>query len=128
MKQEFPVTESEGVPLTRADAPAPIAESLPDPVPFVAPAPLQNVPPSEEQMAWLLEHPGYVRISHAVMGRFHAPDDEKRSLVIVPPVYRDDWLHTTAEEAGNFMTAMPPEEFTAAPAPKPPKAKNESAK
>ena len=55
------------------------------------------------------------------MGRFQAPDDEKRSLVIVPPERSDDWLHTTAEEAGNFMTAMPANEFTSLLAPKPSK-------
>ncbi len=58
---------------------------------------------------------------HPVMGRFHAPHDEKRSLVIVSPERCDDWLHTTAEEAGNFMTEMPADEFTSLPAPKPSK-------
>lgn len=56
---------------------------------------------------------------HPVMGRFHAKEDEKRSLVIVPAERRDDWLHATLENAASFLMEMPVEEFTAAPAPKP---------
>jgi putative SOS response-associated peptidase YedK len=43
---------------------------------------------------------------HPVMGRFHRPADEKRSLVIVPPELRNDWLNTSAEEAPKFLVAM----------------------
>ena len=56
---------------------------------------------------------------HPVMGRFHAPGDEKRSLVIVPPAHRDAWLAATPEEANGFLVPMPADEFTATPAPKP---------
>ena len=59
--------------------------------------------------------------NHPVMGRFHAPGDEKRSLVIVPPEHRDDWLHATQEEARGLLKPMPAEEFTARPDPRPPR-------
>jgi putative SOS response-associated peptidase YedK len=54
---------------------------------------------------------------HPVMGRFHKPGDEKRSLVIVPPERRDEWLRATPEEAGSFLQAMPADEFTSLAAP-----------
>lgn len=54
---------------------------------------------------------------HPVMGRFHKPGDEKRSLVIVPPERREEWLHATAEQAGSFLQHMPPKEFTSFAAP-----------
>lgn len=56
---------------------------------------------------------------HPVMGRFHAPGDEKRSLVIVPPDHREGWLNTTPREAGEYLHPMPPDEFTASPDPRP---------
>ncbi|QSA97489.1 SOS response-associated peptidase [Methylococcus sp. EFPC2] len=58
---------------------------------------------------------------HPVMGRFHAPGDEKRSLVIVPPEHRECWLNATTKEAGEFLRAMPADEFTARPDPRPPR-------
>ena len=63
---------------------------------------------------------------HPVMGRFHRPDDEKRSLVIVPSDRREAWLQATPEEAKGFLVPMPPEEFTSAPAPKPHKTEREA--
>jgi putative SOS response-associated peptidase YedK len=57
---------------------------------------------------------------HAVMGRFHAPGDEKRSLVIIPPGHREGWLNATAKEAESYLTPMPAAEFTARPDPKAP--------
>ena len=59
---------------------------------------------------------------HPLMGRFHAPDDEERQQVVIPPELRDEWLRlTNAEDASRFFTAMPVEEFDSAPAPKPPR-------
>ena len=54
---------------------------------------------------------------HPVMGRFHRPDDEKRSLVIVPPERRDQWLQATPDEAREFLLPLPAVEFTSCPAP-----------
>ncbi len=58
---------------------------------------------------------------HPVMGRFHAPGDEKRSLAIIPEQYRKDWLHATPAEAFSLIRPMTPEEFTAGPSPRPTK-------
>ena len=58
---------------------------------------------------------------HPVMGRFHAPGDEKRSLVVIPPEYREAWLNATPKEAVNFFRPLPPAEFTARPDPRPSK-------
>jgi putative SOS response-associated peptidase YedK len=55
---------------------------------------------------------------HAVMGRFHAPGDEKRSLVIVAPEDRDGWLNATPKEAEDFLRPMPAAEFAARPDPR----------
>lgn len=52
---------------------------------------------------------------HPVMGRFHWPDDEKRSLAIISEDRREDWLHATPTEAFSLIRPMPPEEFTATP-------------
>ncbi|NLD54354.1 MAG: SOS response-associated peptidase [Burkholderiaceae bacterium] len=58
---------------------------------------------------------------HPIMGRFHRPGDEKRSLVVVPPSQRLAWLH--ADDPKAFLQEMPPDEFTSAAAPLPPKAR-----
>lgn len=42
---------------------------LPPPGPFSV-APILNQPPTTAQHDWLLTHPQYRRISHAVLGRF----------------------------------------------------------
>lgn len=65
---------------------------------------------------------------HPVMGRFHAPGDEKRSLVIVPPEQRELWLHATLPEARDFLRSMPADEFTARPDPRPPRVSSGSGK
>jgi putative SOS response-associated peptidase YedK len=57
---------------------------------------------------------------HPVMGRFHRPGDEKRSLVVVPAEHRRDWLE--ADDPRELLREMPPDEFTSAPDPLPPKA------
>ena len=54
---------------------------------------------------------------HPVMGRFHKPGDEKRSLVIVSPERRDGWLHATPEHANRILLPLPAEEFTSYPVP-----------
>lgn len=57
---------------------------------------------------------------HPVMGRFHAPGDEKRSLVVIPPGHRESWLNATAKEAERYLAPMPAAEFTAGPDPRAP--------
>ena len=52
---------------------------------------------------------------HPVMGRFHRPGDERRSLVVVPPTAWHNWLGATTETARDLLTEMPTTEFSAAP-------------
>lgn len=53
---------------------------------------------------------------HAVMGRMHRPDAEKRSVVILRPTEYDEWLHTTnVEAARSILQLLPAEEMLAEP-------------
>ena len=54
---------------------------------------------------------------HPVMGRFHKPGDEKRSLVVVPTAQWSDWLYASTEKAIGMLSAMDSEQFTATPQP-----------
>jgi putative SOS response-associated peptidase YedK len=56
---------------------------------------------------------------HPVMGAFHHPTDEKRSLVVVPPQHRKRWLSATSQQALDLLKAVPATEFTSQPAPLP---------
>lgn len=58
---------------------------------------------------------------HPVMGRFHAPGNEKRSLVVVPPESRSAWLQNDDPRA--FLDPIAADQFTCAPAPLPPRTK-----
>lgn len=50
---------------------------------------------------------------HLLMKHFHKPEDEKRSIIVVPNEIRDDWLHCNFEDAPQFFQAMNSNEFTA---------------
>ena len=56
---------------------------------------------------------------HPVMGAFHRPTDEKRSLVVVPPQHREHWLSANSQQALDLLQAMPVTEFDSQPAPLP---------
>jgi putative SOS response-associated peptidase YedK len=65
--------------------------------------------------------------SHSLMKRFHKPEDEKRSLVIVPPDEYDAWLQCgDVEIARSFLRLFPAEQMTAHEAPVPSRAKAKS--
>jgi putative SOS response-associated peptidase YedK len=49
---------------------------------------------------------------HPVMGRFHRPDDERRSLVVVPADQWTTWLSATTTEAAGLFKPMDTNEFT----------------
>ncbi|MGE8653749.1 MAG: SOS response-associated peptidase family protein [Acinetobacter gandensis] len=49
---------------------------------------------------------------HPFMKQFHAPQDEKRSIIVIPEEYREDWLNTNFEEAHEFFFEMPDEFVT----------------
>ncbi|MDM1021566.1 SOS response-associated peptidase family protein [Acinetobacter sp. VNK23] len=52
---------------------------------------------------------------HPFMNEFHAPEDEKRSIIVIPPSLRNGWLSCTHEDASDYFVEMPVDEFTAAP-------------
>jgi putative SOS response-associated peptidase YedK len=52
---------------------------------------------------------------HPVMGRFHRPGDERRSLVVVPPHAWHEWLSATTGTARDLLKEMPTSEFGAGP-------------
>ena len=53
---------------------------------------------------------------HPVMGRFHRPGDERRSLVVVDSSNWLDWLNATTEDATKLLLPMDPDRFSAEPA------------
>ena len=52
---------------------------------------------------------------HPVMGRFHRPGDERRSLVIVPQSNWTDWLTASPALASQLLCAMPETDFSTEP-------------
>ena len=51
---------------------------------------------------------------HPFMKQFHGPDDEKRSIIVIPEESRQDWLHCNHEQASDFFFEMK-DEFIAQP-------------
>ena len=43
---------------------------------------------------------------HPFMKQFHAPDDEKRSIIVIPEEYRNDWLNVDREHAHEYFFEM----------------------
>lgn len=58
---------------------------------------------------------------HPVMGRFHAPADEKRSVVLLAPDQITPWLGASHEDASRMLAAFAPEGIATAPAPRVPR-------
>lgn len=55
---------------------------------------------------------------HAVMGRMHRPNEEKRSVIILRPADYDEWLHAANVEAVRpMLTLLPADEMMAEPLP-----------
>ena len=48
------------------------------------------------------------------MKEFHAPEDEKRSIIVIPEEHREDWLNCSFEEAHEFFFEMT-DEFVSFP-------------
>lgn len=55
---------------------------------------------------------------HSLMSHFHKPEDEKRSIIVIPNELRDDWLHCNFEDAPQFFKLMNPKEFTSSHMPR----------
>lgn len=50
--------------------------------------------------------------NHPFMSQFHRPDDEKRSIVVIPPERHMDWLHCHHSQAHKLLQPMS-DQFTA---------------
>lgn len=44
--------------------------------------------------------------NHPFMKQFHAPADEKRSIIVIPEEYRNDWLNVDHEQAHEYFLEM----------------------
>lgn len=51
--------------------------------------------------------------NHPFMKQFHKPEDEKRSIIVIPDEYREAWLNCKNDEAHNFFFDMNINEFAA---------------
>jgi len=52
---------------------------------------------------------------HPFMKQFHAPNDEKRSIVVIPKGRHNDWLNCNHDQAKDFLVEMPIDEYTSEP-------------
>lgn len=50
--------------------------------------------------------------NHPFMKQFHAPNDEKRSIIVIPEQYRNDWLNVDREHAHEYFFEMRDEFIT----------------
>ena len=57
--------------------------------------------------------------AHPVMSRFHAPGDEKRSVVLLERERIDEWLNASEQEARALIRAFVPERVRTVAAPRP---------
>lgn len=55
---------------------------------------------------------------HPLMRRFHKPEDEKRSVVVLHPDRYDAWMQAEPKDAADFFQPYPAAELVAAPAPR----------
>lgn len=56
--------------------------------------------------------------NHELMRNFHKPDDEKRSVVILPQGLYNDWLSATVEKSREFIQLYPADRLIAEARPK----------
>ncbi len=56
---------------------------------------------------------------HPVMRRFHPPDDEKRSVVVIPSADRLDWLDGGGQDPTRFWSGPDPDEMRIVADPRP---------
>ena len=64
---------------------------------------------------------------HPVMGRFHAPADEKRSVVLLTPDQITPWLSASHAQASAMLTLFAPERISTTLAPRTPRKARASA-
>lgn len=51
---------------------------------------------------------------HPFMSQFHKPEDEKRSIIVIPEQHRNDWMNCKYDEARDFFFEMA-DEYIAIP-------------
>lgn len=51
--------------------------------------------------------------THPLMSKFHSPEDEKRSVVVIENEYLEDWLTATHSDAANLLKLSPDGYLTA---------------
>jgi putative SOS response-associated peptidase YedK len=56
---------------------------------------------------------------HELMRHFHAPNDEKRMVVVLEESDVEPWLLATPQDAPAFLKPCPAEMLTARPEPRP---------
>ncbi len=54
---------------------------------------------------------------HAVMGRMHRPEDEKRMITVLAPEQYDAWLAAPMPQMRGFLRCWPAEDLWAVPDP-----------
>ena len=64
---------------------------------------------------------------HPLMRKFHAPGDEKRSIVVIGPQRYDDWLGADGASAHGLLANFDAAAFVAAPDPRLPAARKQAA-
>lgn len=52
---------------------------------------------------------------HPLMSQFHAPTDEKRSIIVIPEQSRMHWLNSDFKNAPDFFHGFPSDEFHSFP-------------
>jgi putative SOS response-associated peptidase YedK len=57
--------------------------------------------------------------NHSVLKRLHKPEDEKRSLFVVPENEYETWLNATPDEARAMLMLLPPKSYVLEAAPRP---------
>lgn len=56
---------------------------------------------------------------HPLMSRFHGPEDEKRSVIVVDPSCYDAWLDVQSDrDIVDFLKGLPATDFSARSAPR----------
>ena len=64
--------------------------------------------------------------SHPVLNAFHAPHDEKRTIVLLEPHEIGEWLNTSHDEAHQYIKTLEPEAFKVSAAPLQPRTRKKT--
>lgn len=56
--------------------------------------------------------------THPLMNQFHKPEDEKRSIIVIPDEFKSLWLETNYKDAPQYFFQMDTSEFTSSHMPR----------